>query len=72
MENAAHKNNQMFSFLAWWWSGLEIFVFPAVGGFLMWMLTASVFLWQPKEEHWEEEPGAGEQVHRGAGRADIR
>lgn len=31
-----------------------------------------MFLRQPKAEHGEEEPGAGKQVHRGTGRADIR
>lgn len=32
----------------------------------------SLLVLQPQEEHGEEEPGAGEQVHRGAGRAHLR
>lgn len=30
------------------------------------------FVAQPEEEHGEAEQGAGEQIHRGAGRADLR
>lgn len=51
-----------------------IIFFPSYESFFFFFvtLTKSMFLPQSKEEHWEEEPGAGKQVHRRTGRADIR
>lgn len=57
--------------LLWGWSVLLIFFLQQWIIFIV-DLTKSMFLPQSKEEHWEEEPRAGKQVHRRTGRADIR